>query len=246
MLLSRVKYFLMRTFEKYRSYLILLSKRRSRQGLYEFLRQHYSRIPAGAKVLSVGAGGEIHDLLVSYATAKGFHVVSLDIDRNREPDIVGDICTTSLGDSHFDAVVLCEVLEHLKSPDQGLCNIYRMLKYGGKLILSAPFILPIHDQPHDYFRFTRFGLEMLLKDFQKVAVSERNSYFEAIDVLWMRLLMEKSRRALIIGCVFAPIIYFLQRPLTVLLNHLILSNSMTTGYTAIAIKEYHNNTTETM
>ena len=236
MLFSRAKSFFRRFFEEYRSYLILLSKQRSREGLYGFLREHYAQIPFGAEVLTVGAGGEINDLLMAYSTAKSFRVVSLDIDQNRDPDVVGDICATSLGPSRFDVVVLCEVIEHLKSPEQGLANIHQMLKPGGKLILSAPFVFPIHDQPHDYFRFTRFGLEMLLESFRDVVVTQRNTYFEAIDVLWMRLLLEKSPRALIAGYVFVPIIYFIKRPITMLLNRLIPVNGMTTGYIATAIK----------
>ena len=123
-----------------------------------------------------------------FAKRIGFRVVRFDIDESRGPDIIGDICSYNFDAREFDVVVMSEVLEHLHSPHLGLANIYGILKQGGTLILSTPFILPMHDRPHDYFRFTRYGLEFLLNDFRRVQIEERNSYFEAIDVLWVRLL----------------------------------------------------------
>ena len=240
MVLNKIINLFEHQFMKYRKYLVHLSKKRSRQSLYEFLEKQYSMIREEADVLTVGSGGDINKLLMSHATVSKFHVLSLDIDSNREPDIVGDICKTDFGEGRFDAVVLCEVLEHLKHPDQGLANIHKMLKPGGTLILSTPFIFPVHDRPHDYFRFTRYGLELLLESFGDVVITERNSYFEAIDVLWMRLLFENNRREVVISIVLVPVIFFLIRPITKLLTRLIKSDSVTTGYVVTATKQYLN------
>jgi hypothetical protein len=94
----------------------------------------------------------------------------------------------------------------------------------------------MHDRPHDYFRFTRYGLEFLLKDFYKVRIQERNSYFEAIDVLWVRLLVTKSRSARFISYVLIPLVFYLKRPLTAFLGKLVRTNAMTTGYVVTAVK----------
>ncbi|MBK9553515.1 MAG: class I SAM-dependent methyltransferase [Saprospiraceae bacterium] len=187
-------------------------------------------------VLTVGSGGDIGDCIFKFADKNGFNVISLDLDEARKPDVLGDICTTVLPSSKYDVVVICEVLEHLHSPHLALDNIYNSLKPGGKLIVSAPFCLPIHDMPHDYFRFTRFGLELLLKRFKQVTITERNTYFEAIDVIWMRIIMDNPSINAYISGLILPFIYYLKRPITLFLGRLIPLKGLTTGYIATAIK----------
>lgn len=213
-----------------------MSKQRSRQGLYEFLAREYASIPSGADVLSVGAGGEVNHLLSTIARKSGFTLTTFDIDPERGPDVVGDICTYDFGARRFDAVVIAEVLEHLASPPLGLQTVHRILRPGGRLILSTPFILPLHDRPYDYFRFTRYGLQMLLRDFHEVVVRERNSYFEAIDVLWVRLLIEQSRHARLTSYFLVPLIYYIKRPVTQLLSRIVRTDAMTTGYVVTAVR----------
>ena len=99
-----------------KQWLLAKSKILSRKGLYEFLTAQYSIIPSGADVLSIGAGGEVNALLQEYAKQNGFSVLTFDIDKKREPDILGDICAYDFGGKLFDVVIMSEVLEHLHSP----------------------------------------------------------------------------------------------------------------------------------
>lgn len=213
-----------------------LSKKRSRQGLYEFLMAEYKTIKSDSKVLTVGSGGEVNRILLEISEHNSFGVISLDIDPARKPDIVGDICSHNFGFEQFDVVVICEVLEHIQSPHIALEKIYDILKNGGKLILSTPFILPMHDKPYDYFRFTKYGLKLLLSQFKEIKIKERNSYFEAIDVLWVRLLQEKTKRSFLASLIIIPIVYYFQRPLTLFLSWALPVDGMTTGYVVTAIK----------
>jgi 2-polyprenyl-3-methyl-5-hydroxy-6-metoxy-1,4-benzoquinol methylase len=91
-------------------WLLRQSKIRSRQGLYEFLEREYSAIPRQAEVLSIGAGGEVNDILFKVAKRNGFKVTMFDIADARGPDIVGDICDYDFGARQFDVVVISEVL----------------------------------------------------------------------------------------------------------------------------------------
>jgi SAM-dependent methyltransferase len=54
------------------------------------------------------------------------------------------------------------VLEHTRKPDAVVAELARVLRPGGRLLLIAPQEWEVHQQPHDYFRFTRYGLEWLL------------------------------------------------------------------------------------
>jgi SAM-dependent methyltransferase len=213
-----------------------LSKRRSRQGLYEFLEREFINIRADAKVLTVGSGGKINQILYKFASINRFDVVSLDIDSARNPDIIGDVCTYQLDPESFDTVVICEVLEHVHSPHIALKNLFNALKPGGNIILSTPFMLPIHEAPRDYFRYTRYGLEFLLKDFENVIITTRNSYFEAIDVLWMRTAQSSSYNTRALSYIAVPIVYFIYRPFTLFYSLIANNDDMTTGYTVTATK----------
>lgn len=74
------------------------------------------------------------------------------------PDVFGDASRLPLATESVDAAVMLEVLEHVRLPAQALQEIARVLRPGGTLVLSMPFLYPIHDAPHDYQRYTLHGL----------------------------------------------------------------------------------------
>ncbi|MDO9009754.1 MAG: methyltransferase domain-containing protein, partial [Thiobacillus sp.] len=63
----------------------------------------------------------------------------------------------------FDAVLCNQVLEHVFNPDEFLAEIERVLRPGGKLLLTVPFVWDEHEQPWDYARYSSFGLKALLE-----------------------------------------------------------------------------------
>jgi SAM-dependent methyltransferase len=70
--------------------------------------------------------------------------------------------------NHFDFVILDEILEHVARPQVAIGEVYRILKEGGCLITSTPFMIAEHKVPEDYWRFTKSGIRELLRDFQIV------------------------------------------------------------------------------
>lgn len=101
----------------------------------------------------------------------------------------------------FDAVLCNQVLEHVFNPDEFLAEIERVLRPGGKLLLTVPFVWDEHEQPWDYARYSSFGLKALLEKQGFRIVSHRklradvsvlfqlaNAYLFKITRRWPRLI----------------------------------------------------------
>jgi SAM-dependent methyltransferase len=66
-------------------------------------------------------------------------------------------------DASFDTAILSDVLEHVQNPEKLLSEIRRILAPGGRLLLNVPFLYWLHEQPHDYFRYTEHALRLLVE-----------------------------------------------------------------------------------
>lgn len=64
----------------------------------------------------------------------------------------------------FDSVLLSDVLEHIRKPEQLIQEIHRILKKDGVLIMNVPYYYCLHEEPHDYFRYTEFALKSMTSD----------------------------------------------------------------------------------
>lgn len=103
------------------------------------------------------------------------NVVNLDIVDYDTTDVVGVGEKLPFIDNAFDAVISLSVLEHVKDPFLCAAEIARVLKPGGSLICSVPFLQPYHGYPHHYYNMTSVGLSNLFADMleiDNVAVTE--------------------------------------------------------------------------
>ena len=115
---------------------------------------------AQGRLLDVGCGNRPYQtIFMSYVS----HYIGLERDQNRyaKVDVWGDALTLPFADGVFDTVLSNQVLEHVPEPQLALTEAARVLKDGGYLILTAPHIWELHEVPHDYFRFTPYGLRYL-------------------------------------------------------------------------------------
>jgi 2-polyprenyl-3-methyl-5-hydroxy-6-metoxy-1,4-benzoquinol methylase len=108
---------------------------------------------------------------------KNAKIITLDINSNNNPNIVGDICSYnhSIEDNLFDVIFCTEVLEHTENPFEAIKEIKRILKPGGFLYLTTPFNFRIHNPLPDNWRFTIHGLKQLLKSMIILKIEEINS-----------------------------------------------------------------------
>lgn len=98
-------------------------------------------------------------------------------------DIFADLCKRlPIDDSFADTVVSFQVLEHLPEPYLCLEEAYRILKGGGKIIITVPFMWQVHEAPHDFYRFTRHGLFYLLSKagFVDVCIKENTGFWQTV------------------------------------------------------------------
>jgi SAM-dependent methyltransferase len=97
----------------------------------------------------------------------------------QRPDVFGDARHLPFPDASFEQIFLLEVLEHIPEPSHVPREIKRCLKQGGLLFLSTPCLYPLHDEPHDFQRFTRHGLRMLFPgaEWERVEEEEFSSFF---------------------------------------------------------------------
>jgi len=85
-------------------------------------------------------------------------------------------------DASFDTVFCCSVLEHDPEPWDALVETRRVLTPDGCAIISLPFVLHLHDEPHDYYRFTKYGLKHLATHagFKVEAIVENGGFFHLL------------------------------------------------------------------
>jgi SAM-dependent methyltransferase len=116
--------------------------------------------------------------------------VGLDLQAAPGIAIVGDARALPLAEDVFDVVLCTEMLEHVPEPHIAVDEMWRVLKAGGLLILTTRFLFPIHDAPHDYFRFTKYGLRHLLRRFEILELQEETDSVGALAVLVQRMGMQ--------------------------------------------------------
>jgi len=201
-----------------------------------FLDKQFRSIAAGASVLMVGSEGEIPILLKRYAKEYNFNVITTDIDPNRNPDLVADFCDVKNPfPQQYDYIILAEVLEHFHDPKQAVVTTINSLKPNGQVIATVPFLFPIHERPIDYYRYTKYGLALLFKQFTHVTILERNLWPEALLTLLVRLIMEKNIRLKLLGALLVPICLLLM-PFAHIVGKLFPGDFLTTGYVVTAQK----------
>ena len=121
---------------------------------------HAIREFARGNCLDAGSGrSPFESLLLQHVD----RLTNLDVeDRSGKVDILGDIqAMPELAEKSFDTILCSQVLEHVPRPWDAMREFSRLLKPGGALILSVPHLSVIHEAPHDYYRYTQYGLAAL-------------------------------------------------------------------------------------
>jgi SAM-dependent methyltransferase len=220
----------------------------------QFVANAAHKIGRGSLVLDAGAGECMyasafsHCRYISYDKAIGDS--SWDYTRL---SVIGDMTALPFREGSFDAILSTQTLEHVSEPQLVIAQMAALLKPGGCLYLSVPFLGdPLHQEPYDFYRYTKYSLEHLLEHARLSSVSilpmgglgilfccyfwffviyHLSEPFAPLPRGWLAQMMRKSARI--------PML-FLARLCTAFVmvcsNKDIASNKFTYGYTVIAQK----------
>lgn len=167
----------------------------------KWLRNRLSTLPAGAFILDAGAGElrnkSLCERLVyvsqdfcqyeGVGDGKGLQTGEWNTSRI---DIVSDIVNIPVENASFDAILCSEVLEHIPDPVKALDEFARVLKPGGILILTAPFVSLVHFAPYHFCAgFSRYWYEHHLeqKGFDLVELTANGDWFSLLKQEIFRL-----------------------------------------------------------
>jgi SAM-dependent methyltransferase len=117
---------------------------------------------ASGKVLDIACGNKPYEKLFSHC--KSYLGCDIVQSSNNKVDIICDATNIPLESNTFNTVISTQSIEHIANYGGMLQEAYRLLKSGGYLILSGPMYWHLHEEPYDFFRFTKHGFKYILEE----------------------------------------------------------------------------------
>ncbi len=126
---------------------------------------------ANGKLLDIGCGNKPYETLFAPHVNEyvGSDIIQSDLGK---VDIICDASNIPLEDGTFDTVICTQTIEHVPNPFAVVNEASRLLKKGGVFIITGPMYWPLHEEPYDFYRYTKHGFRYMLESngFTKVEV----------------------------------------------------------------------------
>lgn len=188
-------------------------KRWTRAGLIDETEVLLSKIPTGSKILSIGGYGTTDTELSRICKKYDLVLVKTDIDMTHSPEFVADISSDNLPfGKDFAAIVALEVFEHVIDYDNAINNLHSIIVESGIIIISVPWIIPVHDKPGDFRRYTHFELDRIFGSNFDISIASRGGYGQSVLVLGLRGLISGGLIGKIICFLSFIISFFVKKP----------------------------------
>jgi SAM-dependent methyltransferase len=127
------------------------------------------------KTLDIGCGTKPYAHLYRSNEYVGLEIDTPQNRVNKHADYFYDGNNFPFDEASFDSIVANEVFEHVFNPDEFLNEALRVLKPGGMVLLTMPFVWDEHEQPYDFARYSSFGIKSLLERHGFEVVEQRKS-----------------------------------------------------------------------
>ena len=106
-----------------------------------------------------------------------------------------DVCAGPLSLEQWDIIFLEQVLEHVETPRRALQHIWQMLRHGGYVVVTTPFLIRVHNYPIDCSRWTELGMRnMLIESGFSQAHIETGSWGNASCAVWHLFMLGITER----------------------------------------------------
>jgi SAM-dependent methyltransferase len=158
--------------------------------------KQYIPIYIKGQVLDIGCGEKPYAyLLKPYVTEH----LGIDLEETQHDksmiDLFGTAYHLPVENGSFDSAICTAVLEHLEEPEQALRECYRVLKPGGVAIYSVPFIWHLHEEPRDFYRFSKYGLKYLFEKvgFEIIALKALSGFWITFGQMFVYYLYRFNR-----------------------------------------------------
>jgi len=116
------------------------------------------------RMIDIGCGRKPYKALLAPYVDEHVGVDHADcIHGTQHADLVASAYDIPVDDASFDSALCSAVLEHLEEPEQALRECHRVLKPGACAVYSVPFIWHLHEEPRDFYRFTKYSLQYLFE-----------------------------------------------------------------------------------
>lgn len=127
------------------------------------LKQYATNFLKG-RLIDIGCGTKPYKDLLSAYVSEHIGLDHQDTLHDRSNiELFGTAYQIPVEDASFDSAICTAVLEHLEEPESALRECNRILKTGGIAIYTVPFIWHLHEEPRDFYRFSKYGLKYLFE-----------------------------------------------------------------------------------
>ncbi|OGU34267.1 MAG: hypothetical protein A2068_09290 [Ignavibacteria bacterium GWB2_35_6b] len=195
-------------------------------------------LPYKGRVIDLGCGSSPYKKIIQQMSREYIGVDwNNTLHDKSNVDVFANICKGfPFKDCSVDTVVCFQVLEHLQEPNFFLSECYRILRPGGKLLITVPFMWHIHEAPYDYFRYTRYGLEYLLlkNEFSDILIYENTGFWQ-MWILKLNYHINYKFSGKLLNNIWVPILW-LGQILSPMLDKYDKHPQETVSYTCIASK----------
>jgi len=164
----------------------------------EQLKQYAERHIKGL-LIDIGCGDDQYkEMLAPYVRRHvGFDHLGTNHDKSKA-DFFASAYHIPVADNTFDSAICTAVLEHLEEPEEAVRECHRALKSGAVAIYSIPFIWHVHEDPRDFYRFTKYGIKYIFEKagFEVIEVKALSGFWVTFGQLLVYNIYRHNRGAL--------------------------------------------------